>query len=122
MTQQGITLLREMITMLEGQERVADKKLLEKVKELEQVMNTSLQEHERKLLELMRHSTHYMNVWSVCAPPNQPELQTVPWLVGHHNTTVAPKGELSKRTMDALPTVQKSQAKEKKKRKNNKRN
>jgi hypothetical protein len=131
MTQQGLELLREMKSML-SDDNVSDlffttpapgrdyKKLLEKVKELEEVMEASLAEHEQKLLVLMRHYTHYTNVWTVHAPPDQAELQTVPWMVGYHNTTVAPKGELSKRTMDAPPTVQKSQGKEKGKRKNNK--
>jgi hypothetical protein len=77
------------------------------------MMNASQEAHAEKLSELMRHFTHYINVWSVRAPPDQgvPELQTVPWMVGRYNTTVAPKGELAKRTADAPPTVQKPQPK-----------
>jgi hypothetical protein len=131
MTTEGLALLREMATTLDasGVEGLFTttpggsrdyKKLLEQVKHLEQLMRASQEEHARKLLELMRHSTHYINAWSVCAPPDAKELQTVPWMVGYSNTTVAPKGELSKRTMDAPPTVQKSQGKEKGKRKNSK--
>lgn len=89
------------------------KKLLAHVERLEEMMNASQEAHAEKLSELMRHFTHYLNVWSVRAPPDQgvPELQTVPWMVGRYNTTVAPKGELAKRTADAPPTVQKPQPK-----------
>lgn len=136
MTVQGITLLREMITLLErlgdteafqdndifglsssGNAAVGGvagdiKKLIAHVKQLEQLMTVSQESHADKLVELMRHHTHYLNVWSVRAPPDQgPELQTVPWMVGRHSTTVAPKGELAKRTADAPPTVQKPQPK-----------
>jgi hypothetical protein len=101
--------------------RVRRRNLLDYVKQLEQAMAASQRQHEIRYAELMRLYVHYINVWSVRAPPDEgPELQTVPWHVGRFNTTVAPKGELSKRTADAPPTVQKPVPKEKGKGKRNK--
>jgi hypothetical protein len=122
MSVQGIALLREIRTQLSqanvlaagGEDVCLDiKKLQTHVNQLEQLMAASQEAHAEKLSELMRHYTHYINVWAVRAPPDQglPELQTVPWMVGRYNTTVAAKGELTRRTAEAPPTVQKPQPK-----------
>lgn len=65
------------------------------------------QKHEEMLYEQGRHYAENVKLFSIHAPPDKPNLQTVPWELGKPSTTIPPKGALTRRTMDAIPTVQK---------------
>lgn len=67
--------------------------------------------HEELLCEQGRQYGENVKLFSIQAPPDKPTLKTVPWELGNPSTVIPPKGALTRRTAEAIPTVQKSQKK-----------
>lgn len=63
--------------------------------------------HEEMFYEQGRQFGEMCKVYAINAPPDRPSMQTVPWQVGNPSTTITPKGALTRRTIDSIPTVQK---------------
>jgi pyridoxal biosynthesis lyase PdxS len=67
--------------------------------------------HEELLYEQGRQYGENVKLFAIQAPPDKPTLKTVPWELGNPSTVIPPKGALTRRTAEAIPTVQKSQKK-----------
>jgi hypothetical protein len=74
-------------------------------------LKTLMRKHEEAFYEQGRQYGENVKQFSINAPPDKPAMQTVPWELGNPSTTIPPKGALTRRTADAIPTVQKSQKK-----------
>jgi hypothetical protein len=70
-----------------------------------------LKRHDEVLYEMGRQFGENVKAFAIQAPPDKPALQTVPWELGNPSTVIPPKGALTRRTADAIPTVQKTQKK-----------
>lgn len=76
-------------------------------------LKTLLKRHEEVIYEQGRQFGENVKMYAIQAPPDKPALKSVPWELGNPSTVIPPKGALTRRTVDAIPTVQKSQKKTK---------
>lgn len=80
---------------------------------IQQELKQLLKRHEEVIYEQGRQFGENVKLFAIQAPPDKPALKSVPWELGNPSTVIPPKGALTRRTVDAIPTVQKSQKKTK---------
>lgn len=87
------------------------KELIKMYKNLRECIQEAIEAHQNAYFEALRQHAEQLKQWAICAPPNQAPLETVPWKVGLETEHIHPKGELTKRTADSVPTTQKKKKK-----------
>lgn len=84
---------------------------LRQIMAAQQELKALQKRHEDVLYEQGRQYGENVKLFAMQAPPDKPSLKTVPWELGNPSTVIPPKGALTRRTADAIPTVQKTQKK-----------